>query len=95
MAKTIIITEKQLIDTLSMQFINCNSFVNTLYKYMTASRVLELLENEEVLGIFDENGVSCFSELFTKPDTIVLNVDSNMARLINNLRSQGVFDVTL
>ena len=46
MAKTIIITEKQLKDTLSMQFINCNSFVNTLYKYMTASRVLELLEND-------------------------------------------------
>lgn len=43
---TIKITEKQLKDTLSLQLINCNSFVNTLYKYMTASRVLDILEKE-------------------------------------------------
>lgn len=46
MAKTIIAEEKQKIENLSVQFINCNSFVNTLYKYMTASRVLEILEND-------------------------------------------------
>jgi hypothetical protein len=45
MAKKIIITEEQLKETLSMQLINCNGFVNTLYKYMTASRVLDILEN--------------------------------------------------
>ena len=43
---TIKITEKQLKHTLSLQLINCNSFVNTLYKYMTASRVLDILEKE-------------------------------------------------
>ena len=43
---TIKITEKQLKDTLSLQLINCNSFVNTLYKYMTASRVLDIMEKE-------------------------------------------------
>ena len=43
---TIKITEKQLKNTLSLQLINCNSFVNTLYKYMTASRVLDILEKE-------------------------------------------------
>lgn len=56
---------------------------------------VKLLENETVLGVFDETGESIFSEKFTKPDTIVLAVDGNMAKLINNLRSQGVFDVTL
>lgn len=51
MAKKIIITEKQLKDTLSMQLINCKGFKNTLYKYMSASRVLDILENEaHVLG---------------------------------------------
>lgn len=43
---TIKITDKQLKDTLSLQLINCNSFVNTLYKYMTASRVLDILEKD-------------------------------------------------
>lgn len=56
---------------------------------------VKLLKDEEVLGIFDETGISSFSEMFTKPDTIVLSVDSHMAHLINNLRLQGVFDVTL
>ena len=46
MEKKIRITEKQLKETLSMEFINCNSFTNTLYKYMTASRVLELIETD-------------------------------------------------
>ena len=45
MAKTII-NDKQLKDTLSLQLVNCNSFVNTLYKYMTASRVLDFMEKE-------------------------------------------------
>ncbi|MBP3284896.1 MAG: SAF domain-containing protein [Clostridia bacterium] len=56
---------------------------------------VKLLENEEVLGVFDEAGESIFSERFTKPDTIVLGVEPNMARLINNLRSQGIFDITI
>lgn len=56
---------------------------------------LRLLINEEVLGVFDEDGESVFSENFTTPDTIVLSVDANMAQLINNLRSQGSFDITV
>ena len=43
---TLKITDKQLKDTLSLQLVNCSSFVNTLYKYMTASRVLEILEKK-------------------------------------------------
>ena len=43
---TIKITDKQLKDTLSLQLVNCNSFVNTLYKYMPASRLLDILEKD-------------------------------------------------
>ena len=43
---TVLLTEDQLKQTLSLKFLNCNSFVNTLYKYMTASRVLDILEKE-------------------------------------------------
>jgi hypothetical protein len=39
-------TDKQLKDTLSLQLVNCNSFVNTLYKYMPASRLLDILEKD-------------------------------------------------
>ena len=56
---------------------------------------LRLLADEEVLGVFDEDGESIFSESFTTPDTIVVGVESSMAQLINNLRSQGSFDITL
>ena len=52
MGKTIIISEQQLKESLSMQLINCKSFINTLYKYMTASRVLELLEAQEHMLAF-------------------------------------------
>ena len=43
---TIKITDKQLKDTLSLQLVNCNNFVNTLYKYMPASRLLDILEKD-------------------------------------------------
>lgn len=43
---TIKITDKQLKDTLSLQLVNCNSFVNPLYKYMPASRVFDILEKK-------------------------------------------------
>jgi hypothetical protein len=43
---TVMITEEQLKNTLSLQLVNCDKFVNSLFKYMSASRVLEILENE-------------------------------------------------
>lgn len=61
---------------------------NSLYTF-------RLLKDEEVLGVFDEAGESIFSDNFDRPDTIVVSVDENMARLINNLRSQGNFDITV
>ncbi|MBQ7667961.1 MAG: SAF domain-containing protein [Clostridia bacterium] len=54
----------------------------------------KLLENREILGIYDANGVSSNNESFVKPDTIVMNVTYDEAKLINNLRNQGTFDIT-
>lgn len=43
---TVLVTEDQLKRTLSLKLINCDGFVNTLYKYMSASRVLDILEKD-------------------------------------------------
>lgn len=40
------LTEEQLQELLSSRLVNCDSFVNTLYKYMPVGRVLELLEHK-------------------------------------------------
>jgi len=53
-----------------------------------------LLKDVEVIGIYDESGRSIKNEKFSGMDTIVIATDSNKARLINNLRSQGTFDLT-
>lgn len=75
MAKKIIITEKQLEDTLSMQLINCNGFVNTLYKYMTASRVLDILENNShLLGfVSPESWYDPYETKYLNTDYTALN----------------------
>lgn len=54
----------------------------------------KIIENEEILGIYDANGISSDDERFLKPDTIILSVSTAKAQLINNLRSQGTFDIT-
>ena len=54
----------------------------------------KILGNEEILGIYDSNGVSESDERFLKPDTIILSVPYEKAKLINNLRNQGTFDIT-
>lgn len=41
------LTEEQLKETLSLQLVNCDSFVNTLFKYMSAGRVLDFLEKKK------------------------------------------------
>ena len=43
---TIKITDQQLKDALSLQLVNCDKIVNTLYKYMPASRILDIIEKE-------------------------------------------------
>lgn len=43
---TIKITNQKLKDSLSLQFVNCDRIVNTLYKYMPVSRVIDIIEKE-------------------------------------------------
>lgn len=57
-------------------------------------QTVKLLENVEVLGIYDEFGRSYDNNEFNKPDTVVLGVSDKNAEMINNLRGQGVFDIT-
>lgn len=53
-----------------------------------------LLRSTEIIGIYDEVGRSINNSEFSGIDTIVIATDSNMAKLINNLKSQGTFDLT-
>ena len=53
-----------------------------------------LLKDIPILGIYDESGKSIESDKFTRLDTVVIGVDSQMAKIINNLRNQGTFDLT-
>ena len=55
---------------------------------------VKIIEQEEILGVFDEKGVSYNLSDFGNPDTIILGVNPDKAVLINNLRSQGTFDIT-
>lgn len=76
---------KETIEEFNM--INVNKSDNSMYTTC-------LLRDTEIIGIYDEKGRSMENENFSGLDTIVIATDSNMARLINNLRSQGSFDLT-
>ena len=54
----------------------------------------KILENIEILGIFDEFGRGYENDSFNKLDTIVIAVEPDVAKMINNLRNQGTFDIT-
>lgn len=58
------------------------------------TKTIELLHDTEILGIFDSDGNSYDSKNFNEPDAIVIAVRPEMAKLINNIRGQGVFDIT-
>lgn len=53
-----------------------------------------LLNDTEILGIYDETGRSIEDEKFSGINTIVIAVESEKAKMINNLRNQGTFDLT-
>lgn len=59
-----------------------------------AMQTVKLIENVEILGIYDEFGLSCEENEAKTPDTIVLGVTAKEAEIVNNLRDQGVFDIT-
>ncbi len=54
----------------------------------------KIIEDIEILGIYDETGRGYENSNFSKLDTIVIAVDSKTAQLLNNLRTQGTFDIT-
>ena len=76
---------KETIDEFGMEKINKSD--NAMYTTC-------LLRDVEIIGIYDEEGRSIENEKFSGMDTIVIATDSNTSRLINNLRSQGTFDLT-
>lgn len=56
---------------------------------------VQILDNEEILGVYDKNGVSSESEDFLEPNTIIFGVTKEKAEIINNFRSQGEFYLTM
>lgn len=54
----------------------------------------KVISDIEVLGIYDENGRNYGNSEFSKLDTIVIAVTPEKAEMINNLRTQGTFDIT-
>ena len=54
----------------------------------------KIIENIEILGVYDELGRSYENSAFDKLDTIVIAVEPEVAEMINNLRNQGTFDIT-
>jgi len=57
-------------------------------------QTVKLIENVEILGIYDEFGLNCEENDAKTPDTIVLGVSAKEAEIINNLREQGTFCIT-
>lgn len=56
---------------------------------------IKILSNEEILGIYDKDGFSSESENFSVPTSIVFGVNNENAEVINNLRNQGDFSITM
>jgi hypothetical protein len=56
---------------------------------------VQLLYNEEVLGVYDKNGVSSENEEFLEPNTFIFGVTKENAEIINNFRTQGEFYLTM
>lgn len=56
---------------------------------------VQILENEEILGIYDKNGVSSENEEFLTPNTIIFGVDKEKAKIMSNFTGQGEFYLTM
>lgn len=56
---------------------------------------VQILDNEEILGIYDKNGISSESEEFLEPHTVIFGVTKENAEIINNFRTQGEFYLTM
>ena len=69
------VTEKQLEDALSINFVNCTKLTGSLFKYMTASRVLEILENtpHQIAFVSPEKWYDPYETKFLNTDYTALN----------------------
>lgn len=56
---------------------------------------VQIFENEEILGIYDKNGVSSENEEFLTPNTIIFGVDKEKAKIMSNFTGQGEFYLTM
>ncbi|MBE5813202.1 MAG: hypothetical protein E7314_06085 [Clostridiales bacterium] len=56
---------------------------------------VQILNDEEILGIYDKNGVSSENEEFLEPSTVIFGVTRENAEIINNFRTQGEFYLTM
>ncbi len=65
-----------------------------VYKDNNSMYTTCLLNDTEILGIYDETGRSIENDKFSGINTIVIAVESEKAKMINNLRNQGTFDLT-
>jgi len=69
-----------------------NKFPNALIGSLST---VQILDNEEILGIYDKNGINSENEEFLEPNTIIFGVSKEKAEIINNFRSQGEFYLTM
>lgn len=69
-----------------------SKFTHVLSSNLTT---IKILEDEEILGIYDKDGFSSESEKFTIPTAIIFGVTKENAEVINNLRNQGEFNITM
>jgi len=63
-------------------------------KNNNALQTSKIIDDIEILGIYDELGRSYENANFSKLDTIVIAVEPKIAEMLNNLRNQGTFDIT-
>ena len=71
--------------------------ISSKYENVLASNLttIKILESEEILGIYDKDGISSENENFLIPTSIVFGVSKENAEVINNLRNQGEFNITM
>lgn len=69
-----------------------NKFPNVLIGSLST---VQILDKEEILGIYDKNGVSSENEEFLEPNTIIFGVSKQNSEIINNFRNQGEFYLTM
>lgn len=56
---------------------------------------VQILNNEEILGIYDKNGINSENAEFLEPHTVIFGVTKENAEIINNFRTQGEFYLTM